>query len=50
MFFQKILITLLSVVVRLTDDRKQKLLFGENVFFIEFCSPQKRIDCFGMIH
>ena len=42
--------TLLSVLVQLTDDRKQKLLFGGKVFFLGVCSLHKNVDCFGTIH
>ena len=32
------------------DDRKEKLYFGEKIFFLDVCSPQRKVDCFGMIH
>ena len=43
MFSQKNFITLLSVVVRLTVDRKQKLHFGENIFFLNFVLLKKEL-------
>ena len=41
--------TLLSVRVHRTDDRKEKLEFGENINSLNWVFPEK-LDWFGMIH